>query len=216
MVVTSAGVFGSALPRTGSTAVGEPVRGARRALPFAPTLSPEIESAKKNAFIMIPYGMFVLGVADGAMLHAAAINWVMQSAYREPQFTMGVRRPGGYGMPFDPALYDDRLYAALVTVRRFALSFLGSDQAQVARAFMKPTRVDAGTINGQAFQTRMTGAPILATAPAWFEASIENSMEAADHTLFLCKVFNAGNTVERPLLMDRDATTRPKGWLPQP
>ncbi len=38
-------------------------------------------------------------------------------------------------------------------------------------------------------------------------------MNSADHTLFLCEVINAGNTSERPLLMDRDATTRPRDWL---
>jgi hypothetical protein len=39
-------------------------------------------------------------------------------------------------------------------------------------------------------------------------------MDSADHTLCLCTVINAGNTTERPLLMDRDATARPRGWLP--
>jgi len=165
---------------------------------------------------MIPYGMFVLGVSDGDRLHAGTINWVMQSAYREPEFTMGVRRPGGYGLPFDRALYDDALHAASVKTGKFSLSLLGNDQADVARAFMRPASVEGGRINGAAFYTRRTGAPILASAPAWFEATVENSMASADHTLFLCKVIDAGNTLERPLLMDRDATARPKRRLAPP
>jgi len=183
----------------------------RPVLPFPPTLSPEIEAAKKNAFILIPYGLYVLGVAEGERLYAAAINWVMQSAYKQPQFTMGLRRPGEYGLGAGPAA--DALYGALLRVRRFSLSFLGNDQADLARALLRSPTISAGDLNGAAFHTGMTGAPILATAPAWFEGRIENTMESADHTLCLCTVINAGNTTERPLLMDRDATLRPRGWL---
>lgn len=172
-------------------------------------LSPEVEAAKKNAFIMIPYGMFVLGVADGeGKLHAGTVNWVMQSAYKEPVFTIGVRRPGEFGFP-----YDDSLYAALTAKKTFSLSFLGKDQPDVARAFMGPVSVDGNTINGSEFTTDMTGGPILTAAPAWFEARIEDQMEGPDHTLFLARVINAGNNTERELLMDRDAIRRPRRWL---
>ena len=186
----------------------------RPALPFAPTLAPAIEAAKKNAFILIPYGLYVLGVAHGPRLHAGTINWVMQSAYKRPQFTMGLRRPGEFGLGAGPAA--DALYAALQAAGRFSLSFLGDDQAEVARAFMKSPAIDGDRINGSPFHTALTGAPILSAAPAWFEATIDDRMESADHTLFLCTVINAGNTLERPLLMDRDATARPRGWLPGP
>jgi len=172
-------------------------------------LSPEVEAAKKNAFIMIPYGLFVLGVADErGTLHAGTVNWVMQSAYKEPVFTMGVRRPGEFGFP-----YDDGLYTALIEKKQFSLSFLGKDQAAVAQAFLGPIAVAGNTINGFEFHTAMTGGPILSSAPAWFEAVVEDQMEGPDHTLFLARVVNAGNTVERELLMDRDATRRPSRWL---
>jgi len=173
-------------------------------------LSPEVEAAKKNAFIMIPYGMFVLGVVDeGGKLHAGTVNWVMQSAYKEPFFTIGVRRPGeSFGFP-----YDDSLYAALTERREFSLSLLGKDQADAARAFMAKVEVEGNTINGFEFVTAMTGGPILTSAPAWLEGRIEDQMEGPDHTLFLVRVINAGNTIERELLRDRDATSRPGGWL---
>ena len=59
----------------------------------------------------------------------------------------------------------------------------------------------------------MTGAPIINDAPAWFEAEVKDEMTPGDHSLFICSVINAGNTTERQLLMDRDATRRPKNWL---
>lgn len=171
-------------------------------------LSAEVEAQKKNAFIMIPYGMFVLGVADGENLYAGTINWVMQSAYKEPLFSMGVRRPGEFGLP-----YDDEVYRTLVKSGRFSLSFLGESQADIARAFLQPVTVEGGKINGYDFHTDMTGGPILDDAPAWFEAEVQGEMAAGDHSVFISKVINAGNTVEQRLLMDRDATRRPRSWL---
>jgi flavin reductase (DIM6/NTAB) family NADH-FMN oxidoreductase RutF len=184
----------------------------RPALPFAPTLAPAVEAAKKNAFILIPYGLYVLGVAHDGRLHAGTVNWVMQCAYKRPQFTLGLRRPGEFGLGAGPA--SDALYLALRAAGRLSLSFLGNDQADVARAFMTAPSIVGDRINGAPFRTALTGAPILSAAPAWFEASVDDTMDSADHTLFLCTVINAGNTVERPLLMDRDATARPRGWLP--
>jgi hypothetical protein len=73
----------------------------------------------------------VLGVAEDGRQHAVIVNWVMQSAYKQPQFTMGLRRPGEFGLGAGPA--SDALYAALLRVRQLSLSFLGSDQASVAR-----------------------------------------------------------------------------------
>jgi flavin reductase (DIM6/NTAB) family NADH-FMN oxidoreductase RutF len=172
-------------------------------------LSPEVEAQKKNAFIMIPYGMFVLGVSDGGNLYAGTINWVMQSAYTEPLFTMGVRRPGEYGLP-----YDDEVYRTLVKTGSFSLSFLGESQADIARAFLQPVTVEGDTINGYRFHREQTGGPILDDAPAWFEAEVQGEMAAADHSIFLSRVINAGNTIEQQLLMDRDATRRPRSWLP--
>jgi flavin reductase (DIM6/NTAB) family NADH-FMN oxidoreductase RutF len=189
-----------------------PVATPRPALPFAPTLPPPVEAAKKNAFILIPYGLFLLGVAEGGRQHAVIVNWVMQSAYRQPQFTMGLRRPGEFGLGAGPA--SDAAHAALLRVRQLSLSFLGSDQAALARHLLQSSAPGFTPPPGAGFHTALTGAPILSTAPAWFEARLDATMDSADHTLCLCTVINAGNTTERALLMDRDATARPRGWLP--
>jgi len=194
-----------------SPGAAQPPAGAQGPRPKPPTqsdLPPAVEAAKKNAFIMIPYGMFILGVKDGDQLYAGTINWVSQIAYKEPLFTMGVRRPGEFGFP-----YDDGLYPALVKSGKFSLSFLGASQADIALAFMKSVTVEGDTINGHKFHTATTGAPIIDAAPAWFEGSIEEQLVVGDHSIFVARVTNAGNTVEQPLLMDRDATRRPSTWL---
>jgi flavin reductase (DIM6/NTAB) family NADH-FMN oxidoreductase RutF len=203
-----ASVASTALFSSGAQAA-ESTPPTRRPIPgMVSELSPEVEARKKNAFIMIPYGMFVLGVTDGESLYAGTINWVMQSAYKEPLFTMGVRRPGEFGLP-----YDDEVYRTLVKTGKFSLSFLGESQADIARAFLQSVTVEEDTINGYKFHTEKTGGPILDDAPAWFEAEVHEEMAVGDHSIFICKVINAGNTVEQKLLMDRDATRRPRSWL---
>jgi len=214
LAATAATLLGTTAARANPAADPPAAAAPRPALPFAPTLAPPVEAAKKNAFILIPYGLFLLGVAEGGRQHASIVNWVMQSAYRQPQFTLGLRRPGEYGLGAGPA--SDALHAALLRVRQFSLSFLGSDQAALARGLLQSPRPDFTQLPGATFHTALTGAPILSTAPAWFEARLEATMDSADHTLCLCTVINAGNTTERALLMDRDATARPKGWLPGP
>jgi flavin reductase (DIM6/NTAB) family NADH-FMN oxidoreductase RutF len=215
LAATAAAVLGAPLASVAQGAAAAP-SGAqpRPAMPFPPQLPPPLEAAKKNAFILIPYGLFLLGVAEGDRRHAAIVNWVMQSAYRQPQFTMGVRRPGEFGLGAGPA--SDALHAALLRVRQFSLSFLGGDQADLARGLLQPPQGDFTRVAGATFHAARTGAPILSTAPAWFEARVESTMDSADHTLCLCTVTNAGNTTERALLMDRDATARPRGWLAAP
>tara|TARA_R110002110_G_scaffold303525_1_gene517599 strand:- start:18209 stop:18880 length:672 start_codon:yes stop_codon:yes gene_type:complete len=208
LAMAAASVASGALFSSGAQAA-ESAPPPRRPMPSMPSsLSPEVEAQKKNAFIMIPYGMFVLGVTDGENIYAGTVNWVMQSAYKEPLFTMGVRRPGEFGFP-----YDDEVYRTLVKAGQFSLSFLGESQADIARAFMQPVTVEEDTINGYKFHTEMTGGPILDDAPAWFEAKVDEEMVVGDHSLFVCRVINAGNTVEQKLLMDRDATRRPRAWL---
>jgi flavin reductase (DIM6/NTAB) family NADH-FMN oxidoreductase RutF len=210
LTLAAASLAGSAMIASSPGSAQTPARaqGSRPKPPSQSGLPPAVEAAKKNAFIMIPYGMFILGVKDGEQLYAGAINWVSQIAYKEPLFTMGVRRPGEFGFP-----YDDALYAALVKTGKFSLSFLGASQADIARAFLKPVTVEGDIINGNKFHTATTGAPIIDAAPAWFEGSVEEELVVGDHSVFVARVTNAGNTAEQTLLMDRDATRRPSAWL---
>lgn len=210
ITLAAAGLAGGVMLASSPGSAQSPAgaRGSRPKPPSQSNLPPAVEAAKKNAFIMIPYGMFILGVKDDEELYAGAINWVSQIAYKEPLFTMGVRRPGEFGFP-----YDDALYVTLVKTGKFSLSFLGASQADIARAFLKPVTVEGDIINGNKFHTATTGAPIIAAAPAWFEGSVEEELAVGDHSVFVARVTNAGNTVEQTLLMDRDATRRPSTWL---
>jgi flavin reductase (DIM6/NTAB) family NADH-FMN oxidoreductase RutF len=145
------------------------------------------EAAKKTALLMIPYGLYVLGVKDGNDLNAGTINWVTQCSFKPPLVAMGVKK-------------DSHLYSQLKNAGSFALSFLESGQKDIAFAFFKPAKVEGNTISGQEFETGETGAPIISAAPAWVEGRIVGEVDTGDHSCMVGEVTNAGLKRESKLL----------------
>ncbi len=145
------------------------------------------EAAKKTTLLMIPYGLYVLGVKDGSDLNAGTVNWVTQCSFKPPLVAMGVKK-------------DSHLYSQLKSAGTFALSFLESGQKDVAFAFFRPAKVEGNTISGQEFETAETGAPIISSAPAWVEGRIVGEVETGDHSCMVGEVTNAGLKRESKLL----------------
>ena len=136
------------------------------------------EQAKKTALRMIPYGLYVLGSRNGDELGAAAVNWVTQASFQPPLLAMGVKA-------------DSTSLGHLRLKSEFALSILGTGQKDIAFAFFKPTEKDGQTINGYAFETQQSGAPILVDAPAWVEGRVTDVVERGDHAVIVAEVTNA-------------------------
>lgn len=145
------------------------------------------EAAKKTTLRTIPYGLYVLASRDGDNVGAGTINWVTQTAFTPPLVAMGVKTDSG-------------LYSVLKNSGTFALSFLESGQKDLAFAFFKPTTVEGNSINGQAFETHETGAPVIEAAPAFVEGRIVGEIAAGDHSCFVGEVTNAGMKRESKLL----------------
>ncbi|HLZ69262.1 MAG TPA: flavin reductase family protein [Dehalococcoidia bacterium] len=145
------------------------------------------EAAKKTTLLMIPYGLYVLGVKDGDDLNAGTVNWVTQCSFKPPLVAMGVKK-------------DSHLYSQLKSAKTFALSFLESGQKDVAFAFFRPAKVEGNAISGQPFETAETGAPIISSAPAWVEGRIVGEVDSGDHSCMVGEVTNAGLKHEAKLL----------------
>ncbi|MEO9254638.1 MAG: flavin reductase family protein [Tepidiformaceae bacterium] len=150
-------------------------------------MNEQAEAAKKTALLMMPYGLYVLGAKNGDDMSAGTVNWVMQTSFKPPLIAMGVKKDSG-------------LYTVLKSAGSFALSFLESGQKDIAYAFFKPTSVDGQTVNGHAFETESTGAPIISAAPAWLEGRIVGEVELGDHSCLVGEVTNAGVKRESKLL----------------
>ena len=142
-------------------------------------MNEQAEAAKKSTLRMIPYGLYVLTAKDGDEIGSGAINWVTQTSFAPPLVAMGVKK-------------DSHLYAVLQKTGQFALSFLATGQKDLAFAHFKPTSVEGNTINGSAFETHETGAPVLSDASAWVEGKVVGNVDIGDHACVIGEVTNAG------------------------
>lgn len=137
------------------------------------------EAAKKTALRMIPYGLYILTSADGEEVAAATVNWVTQTAFKPPQVAVGVKADSG-------------AHALIKSAGHFALNVLGKGQQGMAFAFFKPAERDGHSVNGEAFEVRTTGSPVLESAIAYIECKLVDTVEGADHSVFVGEVVDAG------------------------
>jgi flavin reductase (DIM6/NTAB) family NADH-FMN oxidoreductase RutF len=128
---------------------------------------------------MIPYGLYVLTVAEGKdKIAAATVNWVTQTAFAPPLVVVAVKTDSG-------------AYQIVKSAKTFALNMLGKGQKGLAFTFFKPANVSDGKISGQAYRTGTTGAPILTDAPAAVECRVTGIVEQGDHHIVVGEVVEA-------------------------
>ena len=141
-------------------------------------------NAKKTALRMIPYGLYVLTAQDGdGTVAAATVNWVTQASFQPPLVVVGVKADSG-------------AHAVIKSAGSFALNILGKGQQAAAFAFFKPAAREGDRINGEAFRAGSTGAPILASVPAFVECRLSGTMEIGDHSIVVGEVVDAGVAAE--------------------
>lgn len=137
------------------------------------------EQAKKTALRMIPYGLYVLGVGEGDDATVSTVNWMTQASFQPPLVVVGVKADAG-------------TYRTLQQSGRFAVSILGTGQKDLAFAFFKHVEPVDGRLGGYPYETRVTGAPVLLDAPAWFECDVTEVVERGDHAIVVGTVIDAG------------------------
>ena len=135
--------------------------------------------AKKITLRMIPYGIYVLTVDDGAgNIGAATVNWVTQTAFNPPLLVVGVKADSG-------------AYAVLKAARSFVLNMLGKQEKGLAFTFFKPAALENGLISGQGFTRGANGAPILDAAIGALECQVKAIVEQGDHHIVVAEVTEA-------------------------
>lgn len=137
------------------------------------------KQAKKTALRMIPYGLYVL-TAEGrdGEVTAATVNWVTQTAFDPPLIVVGVKKESG-------------THESIKDAGHFALNVLGKSQDAAAYAFFKPAVAGEGTISGEPYRRGSTGAPVLESVPAAIECKLVDTVERADHSIFIGEVIDA-------------------------
>ncbi len=137
------------------------------------------EAARKTTLRMIPYGLFVVTTRRGDDIAAGTINWLTQVSFQPPLVALGLKA-------------DSSTLAHVTEIGQFAVNVLGSGQKDLAFAFFKPTQVEGNRLNGYAFETGATGAPLLVDAPAWFECRLTDVVDRGDHHVVVGEVVEAG------------------------
>jgi flavin reductase (DIM6/NTAB) family NADH-FMN oxidoreductase RutF len=136
-------------------------------------------NAKKTAFRMIPYGLYVLTGRDASgRVAAATVNWVTQASFEPPLVAVGVKA-------------DSTAHAVIKQAGAFALNVLAKGQQKVAFAFFKSVEPEGQTLAGEPFRIGGSGAPLLERAAARIECRLVQTVEKGDHSLFLGEVIEA-------------------------
>ncbi len=136
--------------------------------------------AKKTALRMIPYGLYVLtSEAKDGRVAAATVNWVTQASFAPPLVVVGVKADSG-------------AHDIIKESGSFALNVLGKGQQGQAFTFFKSLEREGDTIGGEAFAAGATGSPVLASAPAFVECKLVDTVEKGDHSVFVGEVVEAG------------------------
>jgi len=143
--------------------------------------------AKKKALRMLTYGLYVVTAAEDEDVAAGTVTWLSQASFNPPLVMVAIK--------VDSSLHDIQQRSGA-----FAVNILGEGQQDMAQAFFGRTVREGDRLNGYAFETGETGAPLLLDAPAFVECREIGRVERGDHTVVVAEVVNAGVRREaRPL-----------------
>jgi flavin reductase (DIM6/NTAB) family NADH-FMN oxidoreductase RutF len=144
------------------------------------------DKLRRRVLWSLPYGLYVVGSkgADGddgrPVLNGMTTNWVTQVSFEPKLLGVGIEKPA--------------LTHRLITEGGvFSLCTIARDDRTIVRKFTKPVEVDhaAGTLNGFAFHTAVTGAPILDQAPAYLDCEVRQAVDVGNHTFFIGEVVDS-------------------------
>jgi flavin reductase (DIM6/NTAB) family NADH-FMN oxidoreductase RutF len=136
------------------------------------------EKAKKQALLMIPYGLYVLGAKAGDKQTVATVNWVTQTAFNPPLVVVGVKK-------------DSTAHEFVKQAKKFSLSMLGAGQKALATAYFKHVEPQDGKFGAYAYEAGTNGAPIISDAPASVECDVVGFYELGDHSTVVGQVTEA-------------------------
>ncbi len=149
------------------------------------------EQAKKTMLRKIPHGLYICGVKDGDDLNGFTVSWLMQSSFEPPLVVNCIKK-------------DTGSHEMLKKSGVFAVSFLDSQQKDMAAQFFKPqSRVGNKFADVEFYEGAETGCPIISNSLGYIECKVIASVEEGDHTVYVGQVIAAGVHREGdPLLLE--------------
>lgn len=149
--------------------------------PFPEGVDPdEYDRLRRRVLWTMPSGLYVVGSTDGGeRRNLMTLNWATQLSFDPKLLGISVERT---------AFTHELIEAGGV----FSLCVIDREDRAIVRKFSKPVEVDlaASTLNGFAFHTVATGAPILDQAAAFLDCVVRERVVTGDHTLFVGEVID--------------------------
>ena len=136
------------------------------------------ETAKKDILRKIPYGLYVIGVKDGAAHHAFTGSWLSQCSMKPPRVMLGVRN-------------DSRSLELIKQGRVFSVNFLGKEDKKILEQFFKPTPSTGNRFGDLGFTLKTTKTPVLDRAVAYLECEVKHVAEVGDHSVVVGEILEA-------------------------
>ena len=149
----------------------------------------------REALELLPYGLYVLGSAEGKRPITIVANWVMQVSFRPQILAVAIEK-------------DSRMHRGIETSGAFSVNILPSGSTGWVKAFLRTDEGSGATIHGKTYRRGVTGSPLLDDAIASVECSVQSELDAGDHVVYLGVVTDAvvGST-------DRNVLTlKETGW----
>lgn len=137
------------------------------------------EQAKKTMLRKIPHGIYICGVKDGENINGFTVSWLMQSSFKPPQVVNCVNK-------------SHKSHEMIKNSGVFAISFLDSEQKDLAEKFFQPLRRVGNRFEDVEFYTGETGCPIISDSLGYVECRVVGSVEQGDHTVFVGEVIASG------------------------
>jgi flavin reductase (DIM6/NTAB) family NADH-FMN oxidoreductase RutF len=162
--------------------------------PFPDGVDPEeYDRLRRRVLWQLPMGLYLLGSSTGGEKNLMTLNWAMQVSTRPKHLAVAVER----------SAVSHRLVSE---GRCFSLALLARDDRALVRRFVKPAEHDpaARTLNGVAYETARTGAPIPSVAVSFLDCEVRDELDAGSHSLFVGEVVAAGGGQEAEILRMED------------
>jgi flavin reductase (DIM6/NTAB) family NADH-FMN oxidoreductase RutF len=140
-----------------------------------------------NAFLRIPYGIYVLVTDHGSRPQAMVVSWVSQVSYSPPLLMVALRR----NRPAIPTIQEQGF---------FSLNLLRAERVALVNRFKNPLLSSEDALLFAKTQMGSRNFFRLKDTLAWWGCQVVSKIEPGDHLLLISEVITASAEEGKPLI----------------
>jgi flavin reductase (DIM6/NTAB) family NADH-FMN oxidoreductase RutF len=139
----------------------------------------EVGLEAQRALEKVLNGVAVVSSRMDDKINGLTVAWMTQVSYQPPLIAVSVGK----------ARYTHEM---IESSKVFAVSVLHEGQLEVAKLFGLQSGRDVDKFARVAYETRVSGSPILKDCLAFLDCEVESSLHVGDHTIFIGRILDAG------------------------